>query len=314
MKIGLVIDYLVYVIVRILICIVQAMRIETGERFARGMAWFFSDVLRIRGKVVGENLAHAFPDMTPDARTRLQRRMWEHLFLLVLEVAHSPRKIHETNWREFISLKNEAELVRDLLDDRPTLIVTAHLGNFEVGGFVLGILGFPTYTIARTLDNQFLDRFLNDFRGKTGQHIIPKNGGYDRIVEVLSAGGAMTFLADQYAGAKGCWVEFFGRPASAPQGDRTTRAGAQREGFGLCFPAKVEADAIRNEQSRNDRSERRRQFAEHDPRAYTMVHQPARRTGLFSAEPILVAAPAMERHATAEKENRKAANIGRADQ
>ena len=25
----------------------------------------------------------------------------------------------------------------------------------------------------------------------------------------------MTFLADQYAGAKGCWVEFFGRPASA---------------------------------------------------------------------------------------------------
>lgn len=215
MKIGLVIDYLVYVIVRILICIVQAMRIETGERLAQGMAWFFSDVLRIRGKVVAENLAYAFPDMTSAARTRLQRRMWEHLFLLVMEVAHAPRKIHETNWRQFISLKNEAELVRNLLDDRPTLIVTAHLGNFEIGGFVLGILGFPTYTIARTLDNQFLDRFLNDFRGKTGQHIIPKNGGYDRIIEVLSAGGAMTFLADQYAGAKGCWVEFFGRPASA---------------------------------------------------------------------------------------------------
>jgi len=25
----------------------------------------------------------------------------------------------------------------------------------------------------------------------------------------------MTLLADQYAGRKGCWVEFFGRPASA---------------------------------------------------------------------------------------------------
>lgn len=215
MKIGLVIDYLVYVIVRILICTVQAMRVETGARIALVLAWLLSDVLRIRGKVVSENLAHAFPDMTPAARTRLQRRMWEHLFLLVLEVAHAPRKIHETNWREFVSLKNEAKLVRDLLDDRPTLIVTAHLGNFEIGGFVLGILGFPTYTIARTLDNQFLDRFVNDFRGKTGQRIIPKNGGYDQILEVLSGGGAMTFLADQYAGAKGCWVEFFGRPASA---------------------------------------------------------------------------------------------------
>ncbi|MBU4273188.1 MAG: lysophospholipid acyltransferase family protein [Planctomycetes bacterium] len=215
MQRRLIVDYLVYVIVRILICIVQAIRIETGERLARAMAWLFHDVLRVRGKVVDENLAYAFTEMTPAERARLARQMWEHLFLLVLEVAHAPRKIHQTNWREFVGLKNQEELVRALLDDRPTLIVTAHLGNFEVGGYVLGILGFPTYTIARTLDNPFLDRFVNRFRGGTGQRIIPKNGGYDQIVEVLSRGGTMTFLADQYAGSKGCWVEFFGRPASA---------------------------------------------------------------------------------------------------
>ncbi len=215
MQPRLIVDYLVYVIVRILICIVQAIRIETGERLARSLAWLFHDVLRVRGTVVDENLAYAFTEMTPAERARLARRMWEHLFLLVLEVAHTPRKIHQTNWREFVGLKNQRELVRALLDDRPTLIVTAHLGNFEVGGYVLGILGFPTYTIARTLDNPFLDRFVNRFRGGTGQRIIPKNGGYDQIVEVLSRGGTMTFLADQYAGAKGCWVEFFGRPASA---------------------------------------------------------------------------------------------------
>ena len=113
------------------------------------------------------------------------------------------------------SLANAAELVHVLLDDRATLVVTAHLGNFEVGGYVLGILGFPTHTVARTLDNRYLDGFVNRFRGGTGQHIIPKNGGYDQIVDVLARGGTMTFLADQYAGPKGCWVEFFGRPASA---------------------------------------------------------------------------------------------------
>lgn len=215
MQRRLIVDYLVYVIVRILICIVQTIRIETGERLARSLAWLFHDVLRVRGKVVDENLAYAFTELTPAERARLARRMWGHLFLLVLEVAHAPRKIHQTNWREFVGLNNQRELVRALLDDRPTLIVTAHLGNFEVGGYVLGILGFPTYTIARTLDNPFLDRFVNRFRGGTGQRIIPKNGGYDQIVEVLARGGTMTFLADQYAGSKGCWVEFFGRPASA---------------------------------------------------------------------------------------------------
>jgi Kdo2-lipid IVA lauroyltransferase/acyltransferase len=210
-----IVDFLVYFVVRILICIVQAVPMETGHRLARGLAWLFCDVLHIRSRVVDDNLAHAFPEMAPAERINLCRRMWEHLFLLVLEVAHAPRKIHETNWRDFVKLKNEAMLIRRLFDDRPLLIISSHHGNFEVGGYILGILGFPTYTVARTLDNPYLDRFVNQFRGGTGQRMIPKNGGLDQIVEVLSGGGTMTFLADQYAGPKGCWVEFFGRPASA---------------------------------------------------------------------------------------------------
>jgi Kdo2-lipid IVA lauroyltransferase/acyltransferase len=208
-------DFLVYLVVRMAICIVQAVRIETGQRLARIFARLFCDLLRVRGDVVDDNLLHAFPESSPAERRCLARRMWEHLFVLVLELAHAPRKIHETNWRDYVRLENEDDLVRVLLDERPVLIVTAHLGNFELGGYILGILGFPTYTVARTLDNPHLDRFVNRFRAATGQHIIPKNGGYDQILEVLAGGGTMTFLADQYAGPKGCWVEFFGRPASA---------------------------------------------------------------------------------------------------
>jgi KDO2-lipid IV(A) lauroyltransferase len=102
-----------------------------------------------------------------------------------------------------------------LIDDRPAVIVTGHFGNFEVGGYLLGVLGFPTFTVARTLDNRYLNRFVNGFRGATGQYIISKNDGFDQILAVMARGGTMTFLADQYAGPKGCWVEFFGRPASA---------------------------------------------------------------------------------------------------
>jgi KDO2-lipid IV(A) lauroyltransferase len=188
---------------------------ETGRSLARALAWVAADVLRVRRSVVDENLRHAFPELSDSQRRQLARRMWEHLFLLVLEVALAPRKIHETNWRRYVRLNGVADLIRILLSDRPTVIVTAHFGNFEIGGFMLGLLGFPTYTVARDLDNPYLDRYLNRFRGATGQHIISKNGGYDEILQVLASGGVMSFLADQAAGAKGCWVQFFGRPASA---------------------------------------------------------------------------------------------------
>ena len=208
-------DYLVFLAVRIVTCIAQAVRLETGAAVARSLAWLFGDVLRLRWKVVDENLAHAFPEMSPAKRKRVARRMWEHLFLLALEVAHAPRKIHETNWRDYITLVDDDVMSRMALDDRPMLVITAHFGNFEIAGYMMGVLGFPTNTVARTLDNAHLDRFVARFRGGTGQRMIPKNGGYDQILEVLSSGGTMAFLADQYAGPKGCWVDFFNRKASA---------------------------------------------------------------------------------------------------
>lgn len=210
-----ILDYLAYVAIRILICGVQALPLETGRKMTRACAWLMNDVLRMRAAVVDENLTHAFPELSSKERSELARQMWEHLFLLVLEVAHVPRKIHETNWRKYIQLHNVAPLMRYLLSDRSVIIVTGHFGNFELGGYALGILGFPTFTVARNLDNRYLDHYLASFRAATGQHLIPKNGGYDQIKQVLASGGSMAFLADQYAGEKGCWVEFFGRPASA---------------------------------------------------------------------------------------------------
>jgi KDO2-lipid IV(A) lauroyltransferase len=208
-------DYLVYLGVRVFICVVQTMPPQTAWHLAKVAAWWMGHIFGVRRRVVDDNLRHAFSGLSAAERDRLTLRMWEHLFLLVYEVAMASRKIHQTNWRRYVRLRGMDRAVRLLLGQRPIVIVTAHFGSFEVGGFMLGVLGFPSFTVARTLDNPYLDRFVNRFRAASGQYIIPKNGGYERILDVLAGGGALAFLADQYAGPKGCWVEFFGRPASA---------------------------------------------------------------------------------------------------
>ncbi|HEX4132366.1 MAG TPA: lysophospholipid acyltransferase family protein [Pirellulales bacterium] len=207
--------WLDYMAVRLSYCILQAMPLELCSQVSGFLATLCVTAVPIRRKVVEENLMLAFPEWDAQRRRAVTWQMWKHLFMIVAELSHAARYIHETNWRRHIRLARGDELCRILLDRRPTLIVSAHFGNFEVGGIFLGLLGFDTHAVARTLDNPYLARFTDGLRTAGRQHIIPKKGGYDQILQVLATGGTMVFLADQYAGSKGCWVEFFNRPASA---------------------------------------------------------------------------------------------------
>jgi KDO2-lipid IV(A) lauroyltransferase len=208
-------QWLAYVAIRLVICVVQAVPLSNCHAGARLLATLFNDVLRLRRKTIAENLAHAFGELSDAERQRLAWRMWEHLFLFAAEVAHTPRRVHETNWRSFVEVTGGELLVRLLLEDRALIMVSAHFGNFELCGYVMALFGYQTHAVARTLDNPYLDEWINRFRGSTGQKILSKRGDYERIVDLLAAGGIIGFLADQYAGTKGCWVQFFGRPASA---------------------------------------------------------------------------------------------------
>lgn len=207
-------DWLVYLLVRLFVCLVQSLSLERCERVSAALAWFFADLVKIRGRVVDDNLRQAFPDMSSIERRAVTRGMWKHLLLMIAEIAHAPRRIHDTNWRRFIRLKNMGPMMRLLWEDRARVLVSAHYGNFELAGYTLGLFGYPTFSVARTLDNPYLDRFIGRFRGAKGQHILPKQGSADEIAALLAARQTLSVLADQHAGPKGCWVDFFGRPAS----------------------------------------------------------------------------------------------------
>ena len=113
---------------------------------------------------------------------------------MIAEIAQTPRKVHETNWKEHSHIVNQEQFVRTLLSGRPLVLISGHFGNFELGGYLMGLFGFPTYTVARELDNPYLDRFINDFRGRTGQYMLPKKGSGADIQKVLERGGILTLL------------------------------------------------------------------------------------------------------------------------
>jgi KDO2-lipid IV(A) lauroyltransferase len=207
-------DWLVYLVVRVAISIVQALRLDTCQQLAQFLSYMACDVLRVRRLVVEDNLRQACPELSPPQRRTLIRRMWEHLVLMVCEIAHAPRCVHDTNWRDYFQIHRKQEFVRYLLERRPVVLVSGHFGNFEITLYAAGLLGFSTHAIARRLDNPWLDRWINAIRSVRGQFILPKDGSAGEVDAVLRRGGIIALLGDQHAGAKGCWVEFLGRPAS----------------------------------------------------------------------------------------------------
>ena len=207
-------DLAAYVAVRVVICVIQALPRSACERWARKLSDLLANRMRIRRDVVRDNLRLAFPAMSADERREAARGMWEHLLLMVVEIAHANRVIHKTTWRRHLRIHGMEEFVRILWLDRPKVILSGHFGNFEVTAYLFGLFGFQIFSVARELDNPLLDRFVTDFRESRGQRIIPKKGSAPDVAVVLEENGVIGLLGDQAAGPKGCWVNFFGRPAS----------------------------------------------------------------------------------------------------
>ncbi|HSQ54157.1 MAG TPA: lysophospholipid acyltransferase family protein, partial [Gemmata sp.] len=209
-------DFAAFIVVRTIVCVVQMVPPRVAFWLAGAIAWLIYALVPSRRRVALENLVASFPDLADDpARAdRLVRDMFRHFVRAVVEGLLLPRKLHISNWRAFMDLYPAVGLPAAMFSPRSALLVTGHFGNWEMAGYTLGALGFRTYAIARVLDNPYLERFVRRLRQATGQAIIAKKDDFDRLTSVLAMGAKVSTLADQDAGPRGVFVNFFGRPAS----------------------------------------------------------------------------------------------------
>lgn len=94
----------------------------------------------------------------------------------------------------------------------PAVVVTGHLGNWEVLGQAMALHGDPCVSVAAPLANPFVDQILNRLRRATGQQIAEKKGAIRTLIKVLKKGGRTALLMDQNTlpSNGGQFVDFFG--------------------------------------------------------------------------------------------------------
>ena len=208
-------DRLQYLAVRVVSMMMQCWPVNWNLRIAKSLGDALYRFDRKHRERALANLRRSFPDISERQREGLARRSMQELFMFFVEMLFTTRLIRIDSWARYIVLENFQQPLELLLKRETGLIMlTGHYGNFEILGYLLATLGFPTSSVARPLDNPYLSDFVFGVREKQGQRIIAKKGATDDVVDVIEQKGAVGFVADQNAGSKGIFVDFFGRKAS----------------------------------------------------------------------------------------------------
>jgi KDO2-lipid IV(A) lauroyltransferase len=186
---------------------------------AMGRLYASAPFNRARLRRATENLSLVYPDWTPERRLEQAILAYEHLFLLGVEMAYTPRLLSEDGWSRVVRVDRLGEGLRVLLDClrtcRPSVQISGHCGNWELLGYSMAVLGFPMHALYRPLDLRPLDRWVQRTRQSRGLVLVDKFGAVEELPRVLDLGHAIGFVADQNGGDRGLFVPFFGRLASS---------------------------------------------------------------------------------------------------
>ncbi len=161
-----------------------------------------------------DNLSASYPEKGEEWLWQTGRRSFEHIAMLAIDVLYTPRLVRKNNWRQYSRFKNAERIKWMMKENKGLILVTGHYANFEIIGYMMGVFGFNIYSIARPLDNRFISEYLYGVRERTSQIIIDKKGASEMMDRLAKSGATLCFIADQDAGRKGVFVDFFGRKAS----------------------------------------------------------------------------------------------------
>jgi KDO2-lipid IV(A) lauroyltransferase len=179
---------------------------------ALGRAWGRLD--RRHLQIADDNLAHAFPDWDAARRRDVALGVYAHFGRILLDILWMGGREREEILRH-VEVTGAEHVEAARAAGRGALLISGHLGNWELHGLAHGWRFGPIGVVARPLDNPALDARLCDFRRRPGNTVIYKKRALPQVLRLLRDNRGVAILIDQNVQAKdGVFVDFFGRKAA----------------------------------------------------------------------------------------------------
>lgn len=185
---------------------------------AAGLAWLvYHGMSRLR-RVGERNLCLALPELSSEARHKTLRSLYRYLGWQLVEFCQMPHYTPE-NTEGWIRTEGlEHYLAAEALG-RGVLVLTGHLGAWELSSFYHSLMGHPMGIVIRRLDNRKLDDFVNSLRCLHDNRVLHKDDFARGLLTAMHEGGTVGILMDtNMTPPQGEFVKFFGITACTASG------------------------------------------------------------------------------------------------
>ncbi len=207
---------MIFRLVQFIVFILGHMPPMLARYAGKGLGRLFYAIDKNHRKTVFKNMKLAgYPDESIEP---LAKEVFENMGITLLEVMRTPwlRRSDLTGYVESEGLEIfESALARG----KGVILITAHLGNWELMAAWYAVMGYKMDVVVRDLDNALASRLMNWVRTRHGHAMVLKKRSMRRLLKTLAKGGIAGILLDQnVARVEGVFVDFFGVPACTNKG------------------------------------------------------------------------------------------------
>ncbi|MFH1355191.1 MAG: lysophospholipid acyltransferase family protein [Candidatus Omnitrophota bacterium] len=166
---------------------------------------------------VKQNLRAIFPEKTNREISKIRIRVFRNFAKYLVDFFRFQR-IDENYIKKFVKTENLHYLEEALSKGKGAIIVSAHLGNWELGAVVVAQMKYPLWVVAMVHKEGKVNDLFNAQRYSKGIKVIALGKAVKACLKVLKDNEIVALVGDRVFSGKGAILNIFGKPAYFPNG------------------------------------------------------------------------------------------------
>jgi KDO2-lipid IV(A) lauroyltransferase len=189
-----------------------------ARQLAALLVWVASPLLSRLRRVGMRNLQMAMPELPREECQRILKGVFRSLGRQLVEFCRMSRYTPQ-NTRGWIRTEGLDHYLAARRRGKGVLVLTGHLGAWELSSFYHSMMGYPMGLVIRRLDNRRLDEYVNSRRCMHGNAVLHKDDFGRGLLKAMRHGETVGILMDtNMTPPQGEFVEFFGKQACTATG------------------------------------------------------------------------------------------------